>query len=361
MPSINIGIVELDYSINYPSVSFEVSIVIPDNIPVVGDKRYDLGGTSISLQNPSATFPISLGPLSGQITFALDTTHTDFSVSGGIDLDVTAYSVTVYSHHWDIGPASFQYMKPFILTEPYWSVNPEKIDPGALQAAINGAPDSKVHSAGGATALRNDPATQELIRGLLLFAGAEGFVDQMTSYAQRISDSRSRMLTRAAGAGSGSAVTPQSAQTTSGDALIAFALGISAGAVAGLTGAYGLYFTTSGSDFGTFGSLGLDIGLLGEISVGPTALIYWPDAGLSAKECFGGNNGFVGFDAGELFTGSLTIYWPEDTLTQVTSFVPSGVGIGVGAGGGLPFNFFVGNSDTLLMQTPPPQLHPHGH
>jgi hypothetical protein len=356
MASVNIGIVELDYSISYPSISFEVSIVIPDNIPVVGDKRYDLGGTSISLQNPSVTFPVSIWPLSGQITFALDTTHTEFSVSGEIDLDVT-----VYSHDWPIGPAYFQYMKPFILTEPYWSVNPEKIDAGALQAAINGAPDSKVHSAGGATALHNDPATQELIRGLLLFAGAEGFVDQMTSYAQRISDSRSRMLTRAAGAGSESATSQQSAQTTSGDALIAFALGMSAGAVAGLTGAYGLYFTTSGSDFGTFGSLGLDIGLLGEISVGPTALIYWPDAGLSAKECFGGNNGFVGFDAGELFTGSLTIYWPEDTLTQVTSFVPCGVGIGVGAGGGLPFNFFVGNSDTLLMQTPPPQLHPHGH
>src|SRR5215467_13857555 len=148
MSSLVIGILEIDYTVAYPTVSFDLCIVVPDNIPGVGGKKYGLGGTSISIENPSIRFPVSEGPLSGFIELALNTHRTEFIVSGEVDLDIK-----VYSHSWQIGPVAVQYMNPLVLPEPDWSVNPTKIPSDALQAAVNSTPDNRMFSDGGDTNL----------------------------------------------------------------------------------------------------------------------------------------------------------------------------------------------------------------
>jgi len=51
---------EVDYDVSFPNISIEVYFTAPD---LLGGKRYDLGGGSLSLQNPSFSIPVSLGPL----------------------------------------------------------------------------------------------------------------------------------------------------------------------------------------------------------------------------------------------------------------------------------------------------------
>jgi hypothetical protein len=354
MPSVVVGVLEIDYSVAYPAVSFDLSIVVPDQVPVVGGKRYGLGGTSISLENPSVRIPISEGPLSGFIDFTLNTSRAEFSVGGEVDLDVT-----VYSHSWPIGPKRVRYMNRLVLVEPPWSVNPIKIPGEALQAAVNSAPDNQIIPDSGASNLRNDSATQAMIRGLLTFAGAGHLVDNMIAAAQKIGAAIASQTVQRAAVGAAAGGTGQTSAATS-DVLIAFGMGIAGGAVVGASASRGVYFT-SGGDYGAYGSYSIDIGMIAELSAGNTLHVYWPDAGKSAKDNFNGCNVLVAVDVGiEVFSGGVAVYWPTnaDSLT-VTSNVPCGVGLNLGLGVGLPVNFYIGNSQTFLGIVPAPKLRPH--
>ncbi|HET6893014.1 MAG TPA: hypothetical protein VFH31_18055 [Pyrinomonadaceae bacterium] len=351
MSSIDIGPITIESSVNFPNISFDVVFVVPDKIPFVGGKKYDLGGSSISLENPSVDLPFSEGPISGDIRFTLDTSHCEFTVAGSLQLKIPE----VHTWSWHIGPESVRYMTPFSLTEPSWSVNPVKLDPGTLQSKVNSAPIKSDLGAG--QSLRNDTATQNLIRGFFMFAGAEGFVEQSIQSAQWIAGEHSAQITRAAAVGSGTGAAQQT-KSVSGPVLIGFALGGTGGAIFGGAGSFGLFFT-SDADFGYFGTVALDFGLVAEISVGFTGLVYWPDAGKSAEQNFSGWNGFVAVDAGEGITGGLAIYWPEDAPMSVTSSTPCGVSVSVGPGAGFPVNFVIANSYTLEDVNPPPPVPSH--
>jgi hypothetical protein len=121
-----------------------------------------------------------------------------------------------------------------------------------------------------------------------------------------------------------------------------------------------VYFT-SGGDYGAYGGYAVEWGIIGELSGGLTFHVYWPDSGKSAKENFGGFNGFVAADVGiESLSGGLALYWPKnDFFSPTPSPAPCGVGVVAGYGVGLPINFYVGNSRTFLGVQPPPKLRPH--
>ena len=352
MTLIRLDLVEIDYNVAYPEVDFSVAFIAPNNIPFIGGKRYDLGSTSLSLENTATAIPFSSGPLSVRITLTLDVNRCEVTVGGNADFDVL-----VHTYHWDIGPTSFEYLGPFILPEPPWSVNPVKVDPAALQAAINSAPDDRVKSGGGATSLRGDPATEAEVRCLLQFTGAGHFADQMIRSAQSIKETRLRVL------GSGAVESVAAARALGGadtEVIVGLAIGLTGGVVLGLGGAYGLYFT-SGGEIGTFGTFALDAGVMATLSLSASFLIYWPDEGLSAMDCFTGNNGFVAIDLDVGVSLGVSLSWPEDSMNTLESSVPCGIALSAGGGVGLPLNFYIGNSVTFLSAAPPPQLAPHGH
>src|SRR5262249_8041482 len=257
MPSVVIGVLEIDYTVAYPAVSFDLSVVVPDNIPDVGGKKYGLGGTSISLEKRSIRFPISEGPLSGFIELALNPTRTEFTISGEVDLDIK-----VYSHSWQIGPEAIRYMTPLGLPEPDWSTDPIKIPLEALQAAVNNAPDDRKFSDSGATNLRNDSMTQGLIRGLLTFAGAPDLIHRMIISAKYLGAAFPAQTVQRASVGM-AAGGPAQTSAAVPDLLIALSLGWTVGVGVGVSASRGLYVTADG-DFGSFGSGALDAGLIAE-------------------------------------------------------------------------------------------------
>jgi hypothetical protein len=349
MSSVDLGLIKIDYSLNFPSISFDVLLVVPHKIPVEGGKKFHLGGGSISLEKPSLDLPFSEGPVSGDIRFTLDTSRCEFTVSGSVKLKIPL----VHTWRWHIGPESIRYMTPFALTEPPWSVNPEKLVLGDLQSAVSSAPDSNVKSDKGAGLhMRNDAVTQGLIRGFLTFAGAEGFIDQTIKSAQWIAEEHSAQMSKVVSGGSASGAD----HPGFGDVLIGLAVGATGGVVLGASGAYGFYFTSEG-DYGFFGTVAVDFGILAELSAGLVTLFYWPDAGQTAKQNFSGWNGVVAIEGGEGVSLGLGIYWPEDAPMDSISGTPCGIGISISAGFGIPVNFYIGNSDTFLNVNPPRQIH----
>src|SRR5688572_7494602 len=196
MPQITIAVIEIDYNVSFPTISFDVELVVPDNIPVVGGKTYELGSGSISLLNPSLDFPISVGPVSGNLNFSLDTAHCEFCVGGSISLDVL-----VHTFHWNIGPECVQYMTPFSLPEPSWSVNPVILDSATVQAAIDATPVGQFTNDNGVSTLRNDSVTQGLIQGFFVFSGAGAFVEQMLACAEKLEQNYSAQLAARASQG----------------------------------------------------------------------------------------------------------------------------------------------------------------
>src|SRR5262249_55455895 len=147
------------------------------------------------------------------------------------------------------------------------------LDAAMLQAQINAARDNQVGSDTSTIPLQNDPATQQALRRLLQFFGADGLIDRMIGIAQHLAGARARRLASAAEADD-PLVAARAAEAADGDALIALAIGATGGAGFGVSGSYGIYFTSTG-DFGTFGSVSLNAGILVELAAGPLALFYW--------------------------------------------------------------------------------------
>jgi hypothetical protein len=343
MPTITVDVISVDYSVNYPFLSLAVNFAVPDNIPIIGGKSYYLGGGSIYLGNTQIGIPFEEGPLSASITFNLNASACSFSVQGWIKISPFWY--------WSIGPGSASYATPFSLAEPPWSSNPVKLDPAALQAQIDSAQAGQAGSRTGAPSLRNDPQTQQQIRSLFEFCGAGGFVDQMIATAQHLQVMRAKQLAaqRASGNIAAAEFDP--------NMLIAFAVNVEGGAGLGLSAAYGIYFTSQSGDFGTFGSGAIDLGFIAELAGGLAGFVYWAQNGKSALDNFSGLNGFATIEAGDPVSCGVTFYWPEDAPLHLTDDSPCGIGFSLGAGLGLPVNFFVGNSDTIINVQAPPALH----
>lgn len=328
---------EVDYDVSFPNISIEVYFVAPK---LLGGKRYDLGGGSLSVQNPSFTIPVSLGPLSGSITLSLK--PPQMCIGGSISFDAL-----VHTYHFPIGTVCFNYTSPVVLAEPPWSVHPAIIDQASLQKRIN---NSHRKSGSGATHITNDPTTQAIMRGLFEFVGLGDFVGKMIAQAQNLVGYQ-KMARLASEGAKLDAATPAS-DREGGELLIAFAAGPELGALVGLSGLFGLYFT-SNSDYGMFGSMAAEVGLVYEISLNVVWIFFWADAGQSPKQNFAGNNGVIGINAGELMTGSLAVCWPEDEAQNLLSATPCGFAAGAGIGGGLPVNFYVANSTTWTKVTAP--------
>jgi hypothetical protein len=341
MATISLDGLSVEYTVAYPYVSLDVSFRVPDGIPFVGGKSYSLGRVALTLVQTSVDLPIDAGPLSGSIRFNLDPSRCSFSIGGHVKLG---------PWRWNIGPGFAMYMTPFSLAEPSWSVNPVILDPAAFQARINSAPVGSVGSCAGAVQLQNDPATQQAIRSVFAFCGAGDFVDQMTATARHLGEGlRARQSARGSD-------TAAAADAYDPNMLVAFAVGLEGGAIVGLSGAYGIYFTTVSGDFGSFGSFAIDAGIIGEFAGGVVGFVYWAEGGNDAKGNFGGLNGFVTLEAGEGLSVGLTVYWPEDKPLHVTDDSPCGMGFTLGPGVGLPVNFFVGNSDTFLTARSPSEF-----
>lgn len=341
MATVTVDGLSVEYRVAYPYVSLEVSFRVPDGIPLVGGKSYPLGRVTLTLAESSVKLPIDAGPLSGSIRFELNPSRCSFAIVGHVELG---------PWQWTIGPHFAAYMTPFRLAEPPWSVNPVILDRAAFQARINSAAVQDVGSRAGASQLQNDPATQQAIRSLFAFCGAGDFVDQMTATARHLGEVvRAKKLARAG-------ETVAAADAFNPDMLVAFAVNFEGALGLGLTAAYGIYFTSVSHDFGTFGSIALDLGIIAEFAGGLAGFCYWAEAGNDAKGNFGGLNAFVAFEAGEGLSVGAALFWPEDKPLHVTDPSPCGIGFTLDPSVGLPVNFFVGNSDTFLNAGPPSEV-----
>lgn len=329
----------VEYTASYPYVTLSVSFRVPDSVPFIGGKSYSLGRVSLALHQTEIELPIHEGPLSGNLVFTLNPAQCSFAIRG---------VVTLGPLRWVIGPTFAVYMTPFRLKEPSWSANPVILDPAIVQAKVNSATAANAGSRTGAPLLRNDAATQQELRSLFAFCGAGDFVDQMTATARHLGEVvRAKKLESKTG-------TADAADTFDPNMLVAFAINLEAGAGFGLSGAYGVYFTTQDGDFGCFGSYSIDAGLIASLAAGLVGFCYWSEGGNDAKGNFGGLNLFATIEGGEGLTVGFTVYWPEDSPLHVTDWQPCGVGFSVGAGLGFPVNFFVGNSNTIINIKPPP-------
>lgn len=337
MPSTDLGIAKVSFEVNYPTIDCEVDLEIPHHIPKVGGKKFKLDSFSLSVQNPSITIPVNLELFGGSITVGLNFSTCQVQVSGEVKLDV------IKKYHWKIGPANIPYMSPLTLAEPSWSVNPAILDPSNLQSLINNG--KKNQNPG--PPVRNDDATKDELKALLLFSGAGSLLNDLVTAANDFNSNLQEDLKSRPGH-----PLAQSLKASSGGVVLAFGLSGTGGAGIGGTGACGI-FATTGGDFGYYGSTALDLGFIIELSGGACGIVYWPDADQSALDCFKGNNAFVAIDGGELVCGSLTFSWPEDGKLTILSKAPCGVAVGLGFGVGLPVNFFYGNSHTWIDLDPP--------
>ena len=347
MPSIDLGIIELTYDVNFPTIDFGLELKVPSHIPEYGGKTYNIQSFSLSLDDPSTTISIDVVVFSGSVTVGLNFPRCEIQVSGEVSLDLI-----VKHYHWKVGPANISYMTPLVFAEPSWSVNPEILDPAALQAAVNSAPPPGSSSG---PPMANDAATKAKIVALLTFGGAAGLITDLIAGAVKLSGDLQRDL-----ASQPEHPLAKLMAGSSGGVVIAFGTGASIGVGIAGSAAYGFYVTTDG-DFGYYGSVALGLGLVVELSATAlSAIVYWPDAGQTALDCFEGKNFFISADAGDFVCGSVTVSWPESSDDTTLSNVPCGVAVGVGVGGGIPLNFFFGNSQTWINLKPPPSL-PPGH
>jgi hypothetical protein len=345
MPTIDLGIIDVTFNINYPTIDFGLELKIPHHIPKYGGKTYRLDSFSLSLTQPTITIGIDpFHAVGGSVTVELNFPRCEVQVSGEVTLDLK-----IKHHHWKVGPVNIPYMNPLSFAEPSWSVNPITPDLATLQSLVNSAPAPE--SAGGPS-LKNDAATQAEILALLIFSGAATLIDDLISAAVRLSANLQRDL-----ASRPDHPLAKRLAANTGGWVIAFGNAASLGALIGGSVAQGFYVTTDG-DFGTFGSVGGGVGVIAELSEGACAIVYWPDAGQTALDSFQGNNYFVAVDAGEILSVGYTISWPASAKDVPLSVTPCGVSVFVGIGGGLPFNFFVGNSHTWLNLQPPPSMPP---
>ena len=337
MPTASIGIATVSFDIDYPNISGEIELDIPGKIPKVGGKKIKLDSFSISLQNPSVTLSIPAEFFDGSITVALDTTHCEVQVSGKVKLDVI-----VHKFHWRIGPASIPYMTPFSLPEPSWSVNPTLLDKTALQSSINNASQSQ-KTQGQGPSPQNDDAIKAELTALFAFCGAASFIDDLIDAAKTL-DQTFSLATQARTANSRS----MAADASSSGVVIGFGFGTGDGVIVGGSGSAGLFFTASG-DYGCYGSAGVGIGVIYELSGGATAFLYWADGGQSALECFEGANFFISLDGGEVVGGGGTLSWPMNSFGgKVIANNPCGIAIVLGLAVGFPINFMSGNSQTWV-------------
>ncbi len=341
MVSIIVDVIQIDYTLNYPFISLDVKFVVPDQIPFYGGKSYYIGGGTLSLDSIQVDIPIDLGVVSGDLTFSLDPSRCTFSVGGYVKL------AGIWT--WQIG-SDIPYMTPFHLTEPSWSSNPVKLDPGKFQAKIDAVPNDHTGLSAGARSLRNDAETQRQIRSLFEFCGAGAVLDQMIAAPNHLKAARIEQRDQFRDTKSG-----RPAEFDS-NMLVAFGANLQGGVLGGLTGAWGLYFTTKDGDWGTFGSVAIDVGLIVELSGGLAGFCYCAEDGKTAEENFSGFNAFAAIDGGEIVSVGVTLYWPEDNKANPVYPSPCGIGFALGLGMGFPLNFFIGNSYTILSAEPPPQM-----
>lgn len=340
MPTLNAGIVTISFELNYPNVEGEIDLVIPDHIPKYGGKTITLDQFSLTLQSPQITIPLNLEFFEGSVTIELDMTNCQVLISGGVEIH--------FGHRWrwTVGPASISYMNPLSFTEPSWSQNPVTLDATTLQTAINSAPAQNTGTASGPPSVHNDEITQAALRGLLTFCGASNLIADMQAMAKTLNTNYAEALQDNAG-------TPRAPEADTSGVVLGFGFSGTGAALGGPTGGGGIYFTESG-DFGIYGTVGVDAGLILELSAGFTGFIYWPDGGQSAMDCFQGLNFFVGIDGGEEISASITVSWPENRILHTTATAPCGAAVSLGVGFGAPVNFFAGNSDTWGTLIPPP-------
>lgn len=342
MPSQNLGIAVISFDVNYPNITGEIDLEIPHKIPKIGGKTFKLDSFSLSLSNPQVTISIPIEFFKGSITVELDTTNCTVQVSGEVEIDVFHYK-----DKWPVGPISIPYMIPLSLPEPSWSVNPTILNATTLQSSINSAPPSQTASATGPT-LQNDDATKAELAAIFLFHGAETFIADLIAIAVKLVGNYSPALAAKAGKTREAAL-----DASSSGVLIGFGFGATGGLMVGGAGGTGLFFTPSG-DYGYYGSAALGSGVIGELSGGCVAFLYWGDAGKSALENFSGANFFLSLDAGEGLAGGGTLSWPMDEVGgKVIGNDPCAIGMTVGIGVGFPVNFFMGNSNTWAKLDPP--------
>jgi hypothetical protein len=346
MPSFpikDLGTLALDFSVDFPSVNFDCSFTGSGVVPT---GPFQLGSVAVSWDPTTLVIPVSLDlPLSGELDFALDRDSTEVVVTGYLDFVFDKVR---------LGDITIPYMRPLRLPEPSWSVNPVKLDGQAVQAGIDAVPVDRYRGDSGAQSLTTDEMTQDLLRGVLTFAGAASFLDDMVAVAQQIRDARERTLREAtphAAAGDGASV----------DVLLAIMFGDTKALTAGVSSGGGIYIV-SDATFGIFGSVAVDYGVIASLSLGLSFLVYWPvkdqttGKTLTAVEAFSGWNFFM---AGDIDIGvgvGAALYWPASGPDKPVSSTICGIGISVGAGVGAPANFYSGNSDTALGLTLGPYL-----
>lgn len=342
MPHFDIDPISIDFEVNYPNISFDIDFVVPNWVPNYSGTRYHIWSGSISYVNPEIQIPIEIdgfAGVSGTINIALDFSRSSISVSG---------SVNVFGFSTTLGPVLIPYATTIVFPPASWSGNTFTLDPATLQAKINAASGQNTGTSQGATGLRNDPDTQQQLRSLFEFFGAGNFIDEMINSMQSVGRPQKPRLVPT----NTEAMLTENFDT---DMLVAFAANMGGGAVASLSGAYGIYFTTVSGDWGTFGSVSIGAGFIAELALNIVGFCYWAEGGKTAKENFNGLNFFAAIEAGDPVSVGLTFYWPEDSILHISDKSPCGIGFGLGGGIGLPLNVYVGNSDTILNAHAPSQ------
>lgn len=323
-----IGTVDLEFTVDFPNVNLDCWLTSDGS--VIPSARYHLGAVALSWDGVSLDIPTSLGlPVSGGIDFSIDRDRAEVVLSGRIAVPDYSYSVVAW----------FPYMNPFRLPSPDWTAT---LDPARFQAQINAIPADRYKADVGARSLDSSELTQDLMRGALTFAGAGGFLTQMNDAAQALKASFTR-----------SALERGVSTFPGGDIVLALVFGGTAALMQGNSFAAGLFFETSGI-YGTFGTVATDMGLIASLSAGIGFMVYWPVKDLNgntirALDCFSGYNIFeVGSVDAEILGLDVALYWPANAPWEPSSLHTCGFGVSVGPGIGLPFNYYTGNSNTVL-------------
>jgi hypothetical protein len=348
-PTVDVGPFDFDVSLVYPSdlsqppyINVAASLVIPNSIPIVGGKSFDLGSFNVSLGSINASLPINfsigIASLSGSVAATLDSSTASVSLGGGLSINAFGHSI----YNVPFSESSFQYGTPFSIADPPWSRDPTPLDAGAFQRTMQAGVAAPFQ---GPQSLDNSPAAQAFVEGLFQLFGVADITSFMTAQAQRIAAALPASIEHAGPPAPGGNVPD-----------LLMALGVSANGGIGIGGglAGGFYWTIASGQSGLFGSVSDAFGLLAGGGLSAILSVYWPDAGQTALTNFSGFNASVSADVtippdGAGVTVGTTVSWPAAGLNdQPISFIPCGVTFQIGASLGIPVEVYITNSDTFI-------------
>lgn len=327
MSAVTFGPFEVDWDLQYPNIDITGYVNIPKSIPIVGG-QHKIGSTTLNLDHLSETIKIGITGLSASMTVTLEPAECEVEISA----EATAGL-------WHIKKAtSFQYMKPFRLKVPAW--DGDTVNESNWNSALNSGDPKQMPN--GPTNIQDSDGTRAALKALFIFAGAPTFIDDSISAAQRISAALEK-ASAPAGQATRTRPSPAALFAIGPDFTQGFGIGLSAGG--------GIYFSSSGG-FGAFGSLGIDLGLIAEITASCAVYVFWSDYFLLAGDKtdlqnFSGDNWAINI-GGDLdvipVTVSFAEFWP------LNPFESGGMGVGVsasiGVGIGVPLEFYVSNTYT---------------